>query len=275
MAWVKSYRLKTVLPPTIVRTILASRISGAGIVRRSRSITVRSASMPGAIVPSVPLLERRVRGASGVRRQRLLDRDLLLRHPAVRVLVVERAPRHGRVDAFERRRRRDEPVAAERQPRARSRAAIGTHTSSLLRTGPITRSGPSSVVDRVIRLHARDDAERAESRNVRRARGAARARCGSGGRAGRSREPRARRCRAASRWPDRRSRARATCRPGLVGAGDPARRDPRACLTKRPRSRGRVGERLVKGRRVRSERAVDESLERADPQPGVAAAVRP
>lgn len=42
---------KTVLPPAIVLTIFALRISAPGIIRRSRSITARSASIPGRIAP--------------------------------------------------------------------------------------------------------------------------------------------------------------------------------------------------------------------------------
>ena len=44
--------LNTVFPPTTVRTIAAFRMSSGGIARRSLSTTVKSASMPGAIVPA-------------------------------------------------------------------------------------------------------------------------------------------------------------------------------------------------------------------------------
>ena len=97
--------------------------------------------------PLSSFLERRERRVDRVRAQRLLDGDMLLRDPAVRMLAVERASRDRRIDPLERRRRRDEPVAAEREPRAARRAATETRTSSFARSGPITRSAqrPSSI----------------------------------------------------------------------------------------------------------------------------------
>ena len=124
----------------------------------------------------------------------------------------------------------------------------------------------------MVRLHARDDAQRAESRNVRRRQvlgvldaEAAVARTVLARHALEDVEQR--------RVGPIADRVNDHVQAGLVGAGDPAveilwRRDEQAALA------GRVGERVVKGRRVRSERSVDEPLERADAQPGVAAPFR-
>ena len=64
------------------------------------------------------LLEFCERRPGGVRRDRLFDRDLLLRHPAVRVLAVQRRPRRRGVEAEQRIQRRHRPVRAEREAHA-------------------------------------------------------------------------------------------------------------------------------------------------------------
>ncbi len=97
--------------------IRARRISTGEMVRRSRSIIVRSASMPVAIMPFSRSCKCRQRSRARVHPQGFLDRDLLRRHPAVGMLVVERPASDGGVDAFEGGWRRDEPVAAKRHHR--------------------------------------------------------------------------------------------------------------------------------------------------------------
>src|SRR2546430_5633885 len=62
-------------------------------------------------------LEGGVSAAGGVGPQRILDADLLLRNPAAGMFIVERSPRHRRVNPFQRSRRRHWPIAAKRQPR--------------------------------------------------------------------------------------------------------------------------------------------------------------
>src|SRR5262245_57649318 len=81
------------------------------------------------------------------------------------MLSIERATRDGGVDALERSRRRDEPVAAERNTRLRIEQR--TNRVGQLRTLRSNQTlGPSTVVDCVIRLHACDDVEGREARNV-------------------------------------------------------------------------------------------------------------
>ena len=86
---------------------------------RSRSISTKSASLPRSSDPFSPSANSAYAAPAVYAREGLLDGDLLLRNPPVRLLLVDRATRDRRVDAFQRRRRRDEPVAPEGDTRAR------------------------------------------------------------------------------------------------------------------------------------------------------------
>src|ERR1019366_3225135 len=76
----------------------------------AESLALESASNRGPAAQNPPvsgppafpslLSELRVRRVRRVRPQRFLHRDLLLRHPTAGMLVVQRAPRHGGVDAL-------------------------------------------------------------------------------------------------------------------------------------------------------------------------------
>ena len=81
------------------------------------------------------------------------------------MLVVERPARHGCVNPLERRRRCDRPVAAERQPSAaileRAKCVSGPRA-----LGSNYFLSPTTVVDGMIRLHARNDAKLSEARDI-------------------------------------------------------------------------------------------------------------
>src|SRR4029453_13913426 len=65
-------------------------------------------------------VEGGVGGVGRIGAHRLFDCDLLLRDPSRGVLAIDGAARHGSIDAFERRGRGDEPVAAEGDRRVRA-----------------------------------------------------------------------------------------------------------------------------------------------------------
>src|SRR5438105_8218410 len=110
-------------------------------------------------------LEGGVSGAGSVGSQRILDAYLLRGNPAVGVFVVESPPRDRRVNPLERSRRRHRPVATKRETGVRvlERTKCVRRLRSL-RTDDFL--GPAPVVDRVIRLHARYDAEPPEAGDV-------------------------------------------------------------------------------------------------------------
>src|SRR6185295_7042956 len=79
--------------------------------------------------------------------------------------AVERAACDRRVDPLERRRRRDEPIAAEGEPRTGiEQRTKGVCAFASLMTNHALR--PPAVVDGVIWLDAGDDAERPEASDV-------------------------------------------------------------------------------------------------------------
>src|SRR5438105_10938589 len=120
---------------------------------------------PGCQRPFLVFLKGGIGCTTSVRAQRLFDRDFLFRHPAAGMLVVERPARHGCVNPLERRRRCDRPVAAERQPSAaileRAKCVSGPRA-----LGSDYFLSPTTVVDGMIRLHARNDAKLSEARDI-------------------------------------------------------------------------------------------------------------
>src|SRR2546425_5271865 len=83
--------------------------------------------------PPFPLVEGRVGVPLRVGAKRLPDRDLLLGHPAVRVLAVEGAAGHRGIDAQDGIERRDGPVRPEAELRSgvEQSARSEEHTSEL------------------------------------------------------------------------------------------------------------------------------------------------
>src|SRR2546423_734821 len=102
-------------------------------------------------------VESGVSRADSVGSQSLVEADLLLGDPTARMLLVEGSPRHRGVDSLESSRRRYRPVAAEREKGVsvleRAECVGGLH--SLLANDLL---GPAAVIDRMIRLHAGNDA---------------------------------------------------------------------------------------------------------------------
>src|SRR5690606_1782737 len=98
----------------------------------------------------------------GVGAQRLLDRDLLCRDPAVRVRAVRGASRYRRVHTEQRVDRRDRPVRAEMESGASvEQRAKRIRALNALRPDPLL--SPAPVVDRMIGLHGPQHTEGAEA----------------------------------------------------------------------------------------------------------------
>ena len=216
------------------------------------------------------LIERRVSRAAGISAERFFDGDFLTRRPAAGVLAVERAPRDGGVDAFQRRRRRHKPVAPKRQCGAnvQQRAeCIGRLTTA----GPDDPLRPTAVVDAVVRLHTRDDAKSGKPRNV-------------GGvdmlRVLDAETPIPRPVLASHALEDIELQSYGPIADGVHGdlqAGAIGPLGPRLQILDRidqkPAIPRRIAERRQERGRVRTERAVDEPFESADLEPVVAAAL--
>src|SRR6185369_13587251 len=97
------------------------------------------------------LLKLRIRRAERICTYRLLNRDLLFRHPAIRILAIKRAARDRRVDRQQRIKRRDSPVSTKRQ----LRTGIEQRTKRVSRLDPLLADSflsPTTIVNRVIRL---------------------------------------------------------------------------------------------------------------------------
>ena len=160
--------LKRTFPPTIgVQRLPRCGISSSGTFMMSFESTAMSAYLPAFSEPR-GLFERRVGAVERVGLQRFHPR-----HPLVRVehLAVAHLPAHGRVVARDRdrrprparrcrwrRRRRTSSASARRRPLPRARFA------------PRRAEHVGRVRRAVDPLHRRDDAERAEPRDVRRVR---------------------------------------------------------------------------------------------------------
>src|SRR5258708_9203215 len=105
--------------------------------------------------PDLVYAEKRPGVVHRVAAQRLLDCDLLLRNPSVRILPVESSPRYCGVDSDDWIERRDGPVGSERH----RRSGVDQRAKRIRPSRPLVselRLRPPPVVDRVIRLHRPD-----------------------------------------------------------------------------------------------------------------------
>src|SRR3989442_15521490 len=115
--------------------------------------------------PPFPLVEGRVGVPLRVGPKRLPDRDLLLGHPAVRVLAVEGAAGPPGTNAQDGSERRDGPVRPEAELRSgvEQRAERVGGLDADRSNAPLD---PAAVVDRVVGLHRRNHAQAAEAGDV-------------------------------------------------------------------------------------------------------------
>ena len=210
-------------PPRTVSRTPVPMIADGPAASRSRSRTMRSASMPGAIRPRRCVRERGERGARRVRLQRVGERQPLRRQPAAGGLAVHGLAVDGVVERDERVVRDHRPVGAEREPPPAPR-------DRRPRPGPARPLRPDvpgphdDLVGRrvaVVRLHRRDDAQRPRTGGCRRGRWSRCARRGGAARGSRA-PPRAR----ADRPPTARS-PRAACSNASRAMRTP--RSPMAC----------------------------------------------
>ena len=261
----------TTRPPT---TVSSTRISAQPVGRHRQRVGGERdevGELAGRERPLVGLGELGVGAPRRVGDERLGDRDLLLRNPAVGVLAVERPARHRRRDAGQRVERRDRPVGAEGETGAGvGERAEGIAAPDPLGTQPV--AGPAPVVGEVDRLHRGDDAEPAEAGDLLAAQvlgvldaEAAVARPVGGGHLGEEVEQHGVGALADGVHRDLETLA--------VGGGDPAFEAPRRepIVGEQPDRAGGVGVGFEEVGGGRAERAVHVGLEAAEAEPVVAA----